>query len=95
VQGAASIRAMVPQAVSIFLTAESEEALIERLHRRRSDNEEQINRRIQTAREELRRIAEFEYRVVNQECSLDDTVDKVIAIIEAERCRVDWEPVRL
>ncbi|MBM4460370.1 MAG: guanylate kinase [Chloroflexi bacterium] len=95
VQGAATVCQLVPQAVTIFLTAESEEALIERLRRRRTEDEAQLKRRIETARAELRRVHEFRYRIVNRECSLDDTVDQVIAIMHAEKNRVDWEPVSL
>lgn len=95
VQGAATVHQIVPQAVTIFLTAESEEALIERLRRRRTEDDAQLQRRIATARAELRRAVEFKYRVVNCECALDDTVDEVIAIMQAEKDRVDWEPVRL
>jgi guanylate kinase len=95
VQGAATIRSMVPQAVTIFLTAESEESLIERLRRRRTDDDSQLRKRIEAARAELRRSSEFKYRVVNRECSLDETVDQVIAIMQAEKCRMDWQPVKL
>jgi guanylate kinase len=95
VQGAATIRQLVPQAVTIFLTAESEEALLERLRRRHTEDEEQLNRRIEMARAELHRACEFKYRVVNRECALDDTVEKVLSIMDAERCRVDWRPVEL
>lgn len=95
VQGAATVRALVPQAVSIFLSAESEEALVERLRRRRTEDDEQLRARIETARAELRRAWEFKYRVVNSECALDETVDQVIAIMQAEKCRVDWQPVTL
>jgi guanylate kinase len=95
VQGAATIRRIVPQAVTIFLTAESEEALTERLCRRGTDDPLQIQRRIETARAELRRAFEFDYRVVNRECALDETVDQVIAIIQAEKRRMDWQPVVL
>jgi len=95
VQGAATVRALVPQAVTIFLTAESEEALVERLRRRRTEDEAQLQRRLEMARSELARASEFKYRVINCECALDDTVDKVMAIIEAEKSRVDWQPVGL
>ncbi len=95
VQGAATIREMVPQAITIFLTAESEEALVDRLRERRTDDEAQLQKRIEAARAELRRSAEFKYRVVNRACSLDDTVDQVIAIMKAEKCRMDWQPVIL
>jgi guanylate kinase len=95
VQGAATVKQLVPQAITIFLTAESEEALLERLRRRHTEDEAQLSRRIQTARTELHRACEFKYRVVNRECALDDTVDKVFSIMEAERCLVDWRPVEL
>ena len=95
VQGAATVSRLVPQAITIFLTAESEEALLERLRRRHTEDEVQLNRRIQTARTELHRAREFKYRVVNRECALDDTVDRVLSIMEAERCRVEWQPVEL
>lgn len=95
VQGAETVRKLVPQAVTIFLTAESEEALIERLRRRHTEGEAQLQRRIATARAELQRAGEFKYRVVNCECNLDQTVDQVIAIIQAEKCRTDWQPVKL
>ena len=95
VQGADTIRRLVPEAVTIFLTAESEEALVERLRRRRTEDPEQLERRIETARGELRCTADFKYRIVNRECSLDETVEKVIAIIQAEKSRIDWKPVTL
>jgi guanylate kinase len=95
VQGAATIRKLVPQAVTIFLTAETEEALIERLRRRHTEDEAQLQRRLAMARAELERAMEFKYRVVNCECNLDQTVDQVIAIIQAEKCRIDWQPVQI
>jgi guanylate kinase len=95
VQGAATVRRLVPQAVTIFLSAESEEALVERLRRRRTEDESQLQRRIETARAELGRANEFKYRVVNRECALDATVEAVIAIMKAEKCRIDWQPVVL
>jgi guanylate kinase len=95
VQGAATIRGLVPEAITIFLTAESEEALIERLRRRRTEDPAQLERRIETARRELCRADEFKYRIVNRECALDETVDRLISIIEAEKSRIDWRPVTL
>lgn len=95
VQGAATVRELVPQAVTIFLTAESEEALIERLRRRRTEDDAQLQHRIETARAELQRAYEFKYRIVNSECNLEETVEQVIAIMRAEKCRIDWRPVVL
>jgi guanylate kinase len=95
VQGAATVSQLVPQAVTIFLTAESEEALLERLRRRHTEDPEQLQCRIETARAELLCAGEFKYRVVNRESALDDTVERVLSIMDAERCRLDWRPVQL
>ncbi|MER2598444.1 MAG: guanylate kinase [Caldilineales bacterium] len=95
VQGAATIRSLVPQAVAIFLTASSEEEMVDRLRGRQTEDAGRLAMRIATAREELRRLDEFDYVVVNREDRLDRAVQQVLAIITAERCRVDWEPVQL
>jgi guanylate kinase len=95
VQGAETLRRLVPQAVTIFLTAESESALTERLRKRKSDSETQIEARIRTARDELARIDLFKYRVINRECALDETSEAIFAIMRAEKCLVDWQPVVL
>ena len=95
VQGAATIRKIVPQAITIFLTAESEDELIARLRRRHTEKKAQLQQRIETARAELRRAGEFDYRVENRECALESTVDTVLAIMQAEKCRIAWQPVTL
>jgi guanylate kinase len=95
VQGAATIRQIAPQAVLIFLAASSEEELEQRLRARGGDSLEQLERRIVTAREEMRRLPEFDYVVVNRDQELDNAVDGVLAIIRAEHCRVDQREVVL
>lgn len=95
VQGAATIRKMVPQAVTIFLMASCEEEMVERLEQRRTEDPGKLAMRIATAREELRRLQEFKYFVVNRDDQLDEAVRQVVSIMTAERCRVDWEPVAL
>jgi len=95
VQGAATIRALVPNAITIFLTAESEEELVHRLQRRKTELPDQLKMRIVTARRELRRFTEFDYVVINREEQLDRAVDQVLSIIRAEKSRVNWTPVIL
>ncbi len=95
VQGAATIRALVPNAVTIFLTAESEEELVRRLQLRKTEPPDQLKMRIVTARRELRRFTEFDYVVINPEEQLDEAVDQVLSIIRAEKSRVGWTPVIL
>ncbi len=95
VQGAATIRRLVPNAITIFLTAESEEKLVRRLQERKTEAADQLKMRIVTARRELQRIVEFDYVVINHEDALNETVDQVLSIIKAEKSRVDWTPVIL
>ena len=87
VQGAATVRRLVPEAVLVFLTAPSEEDLEQRLRRRGSDSPDQIEKRLATAREEMERLPEFDYVVINRGGKLDQAVDDVLAIVRAERCR--------
>ncbi len=95
VQGAATIRAISPQAVLIFLTTQNETELVNRLKARKSETPEGLNLRIATARKELKRINEFDYVVVNRDDKLDETVDKILAIIQAEHQRVNPRKVTL
>ena len=95
VQGAATIRRLVPEAVLIFLTASSEEELEQRLLARGGDTPEQLQKRVATAREEMRRLPGFDYVVVNRDGELDQAVDCVVAIIRAEHCRVEPRLVKL
>lgn len=96
VQGAATIRALVPEAILIFLATSSEQELIDRLKRRHTEVDSQLDVRIQTARNEMQRIGEFDYVVPNVEGKLDETVDVIVSIIIAEKHRaVPRRQVRL
>lgn len=95
VQGAATIRRLEPDAVLIFLTASSEEELEGRLRGRGGDSEEQVQRRLATAREEMKRLPEFDYVVLNRDGELDQAVDDVLAIVRAEHCRAEPRVVEL
>lgn len=95
VQGAATVRKLAPEAVLIFLTTTSEEELVERLKARKTDSAEDLSLRIATARQELKRVDEFDYVVVNADNMLDKTVDDVMAIINTEHHRVNPRKVTL
>ena len=88
VQGANTIRRLVPEAVFIFLRAESEEALIRRLMERKTETPDGLKIRAATARAEMKRIQEFDYCVINRECNLEETARLIEHIIRAEKCRV-------
>lgn len=94
VQGATTIRKIAPEAVLICLIASMEE-LEARLRRRGTDSPEQIALRLSKVREEMEQIDIFDYVVANREGELDRAVRQVVAIIEAEHCRVHPRIVRL
>jgi guanylate kinase len=95
VQGAATVRRLVSEAVLIFITAPSEEELIARLQARKTEPPDQLQLRMATSRQEMKRMSEFEYVVVNREACIDKTVNDVLAIIRAEHCRVRQRVVNL
>ena len=84
-EGAASIRAIYPDCVSVFLLPPSLEVLAQRLYRRESENEAEIKRRMEIAKQELRHAGEYDYLVLNDE--LDYAVSDFRTIISAERQR--------
>ena len=95
VQGAATIRKLVPEAVLIFLTAPSEKELLRRLKRRKTETPEELERRIATVREEMKRLPEFDYVVINRDGALDEAVKTIAAIITAEKCRVKQRKIEI
>lgn len=88
VQGAATMKSLYPDCISLFLAAESEASLVHRLIERKTEALDSLLIRIKTARSELRRLHEFDYVVVNEDDKLNDTVKSIQAIILAEKCRV-------
>jgi len=95
VQGAATIRELAPEALLIFVSAESEGALEARLIARKSDSEEELRTRLLVAAQEIERLSEFDYVVINRTDELDEAVDMIVAIIKAEKHRVRQRRVNL
>ena len=93
VQGAATVREIYPDAILIFLTTKDEEELEKRLKARKSETREGLKLRIATARHEMKRASEFNYIVINRENQLDEAVDTIVAIMQAEHCKVNPERV--
>jgi guanylate kinase len=79
VQGAQQVRRICPGCVSIFLLTSSPDVLERRLTERGQDDGESIRRRLATAKLELGRASEYDYRVLNDD--LDTAVAEVIRII--------------
>ncbi len=92
VNGARAIKALYPDAVLVFLTAPSPEELARRLEQRHADAPTDINRRLDIAQAELNAMAQFEYRVVNDD--IDHAVSDLRCILTAERLKVARLPVQ-
>jgi guanylate kinase len=95
VQGAESVRKLAPEAMLIFITVDNEEELFNRLRERKTETADALKLRMATARKELQRVGDFDYVVLNRDFHLDDTVDTIRAIIQAEHHRVNPRMVSL
>jgi guanylate kinase len=88
IQGAATIKKTVPEAVFVFLAPPSMEELTTRLTRRLTESPADLVLRLETAKEEMKQLSRFDYVVVNHSGELDQVVSSIQAIITAEKCRV-------
>jgi guanylate kinase len=89
-QGAAQVRAAMPEAVCVFVLPPSVVALEQRLRGRQTDSEEIIARRLRDARQQLERCGEFDYLVVNDDLSAAH--DQFQAVLAAELLRRSRHP---
>jgi guanylate kinase len=80
VQGARQMREAVPDAVRVFIAPPSVAALRSRLERRGTDDPDQIEKRLATARAELAAQGEWDDVVVNDR--LEDAVERLATIVE-------------
>ncbi len=95
IQGAASIKKLIPRAVTIFLTPPSLDELGQRLRKRRTESPETFELRLKTAGEEMKQQGRFDYAVVNRIDEIDRTVEEIKAIISTEKSRATSEEIRL
>jgi guanylate kinase len=86
VQGARQVRQRCPGTVGVFVMPPSFPILEQRLRGRSKDTEDAMQRRLRTARAEVAAFAEYDYVIVND--GLDACVDRLRAIVLAERLRL-------
>lgn len=91
-QGAAQVRKLYPEAISIFILPPSIEALSQRLNNRGQDSQEVITRRLAAARDEMSHVGEFDYVTINDD--FDVALEDLRAIIRASRLKRDIQLTR-
>jgi guanylate kinase len=95
VQGAATIKKTVPEAILIFLITPSMEELDIRLKQRHTESSFDLALRTKIAEEEMKQLPLFDYIVVNKQDEIAQAVSDIKAIIKAEKCRVDSRRIAL
>ena len=95
VQGAATIKKILPQAVFIFLTPPSMRDLERRLKQRHSESSSELALRLAEAGKEIENLPFFDYVITSHHGGLDEIVSQINAIVTAERCRVKPRNVAL
>lgn len=89
IQGAATIKSLIPQAISIFMIPGTLNDLENRLRTRMTESEEQLKLRLEVAKTELTKLNNFEYYIINEEDNLESTVRQIDTIITAEKQRLN------
>ena len=87
VQGAETMKRLNPEAVFVFVAPPSMEELERRLRDRKSEATGDLERRLETARQEMERLPMFDYVVVNENGAIDEAAEALEAIMRAERWR--------
>ena len=85
VQGAESVKAKMPSAVSVFILPPSFEVLRKRLVSRQTESEAELQLRLKNAKTEVKYYAQFDYVIVNKEKT--EAVENLRSVIAAERLR--------
>ena len=87
IEGASNIKKIIPEALFIFIMPPSLKTLVTRLKNRKTETKDKIIERFHQAYKEINSVTKYNYVVVNDE--LEEAINKVEAIIKAEKCRVD------
>jgi guanylate kinase len=93
VQGAASVRSLLADSVSIFILPPSFEVLKQRLQARGTDSPEELDLRLRNAPVELKDYSAFQYVILNDD--LDRAANQMSAIVHAERARLSRQEARI
>ena len=83
VQGADALRDQVPEAVTIFIEPPAFKDLEMRLTGRGRESGPEVDRRLQTAKDEMPRATSYDYRITNDR--VDETVERLAELVRTER----------
>ena len=86
-QGMRKLKAMLPEALTIFIMPPSVESLRRRLVQRATESPEQLEVRLRNAAIEMAAAPEYDYVVVNDDGKVDATVEEIATIIRKEAQR--------
>jgi guanylate kinase len=92
-QGAASVRKLIADSVSVFILPPSPELLRARLTARGTDSNEELELRLRHAPEELRDHSAFDYVIINDDAQR--AAAQLGAVIEAERVRLSRQQAKI
>lgn len=85
VNGAMNVKKIFPESVTIMLTPPNKEELERRLVSRNTESDEEIKRRLETAKTEIEYLPKYDYSVINETGKSDECADLIYSIIKAER----------
>jgi guanylate kinase len=88
VQGAATIKKIIPNAIFIFLMPPSLDELKNRLRQRYTEKPPELAIRLRAAADEIKQVSAFDYVVINKKNGLDAAIEEIKSIITAEKCRI-------
>lgn len=91
-QGAAQVRHLIPECVSVFIVPPSSEILRDRLEGRGTDAPDVVERRLSEAREECSHAGMFDYLVVNDD--FREALADLLAIVRSQRLRMIAQQAR-
>ena len=87
VQGAQLLRNINYKSVFIFMLPPSLKELEIRLNQRHTETEDKIRERMEVGKNEIKQLTLYDYILTNFD--VEETVENLLAIIRAERCRIE------
>jgi len=95
IQGVATLKKLVPEAVFIMVVPPTKEDLKFRLKGRQTESPTEMRRRTEAVEEEIKQMHLFDYIIMNRHDEIEIAIADIKAIIAAEKCRATAREVNL